>query len=81
MLGRSNRRLISVASALQPAIARMATTATAPAPDPRTGKPQRLPQLLREDCTPEQAEIFDRVVGSASPNLPLADPGPTPARY
>ena len=35
--------------------------------DPRTGKAARLPLLQREDCTAEQAEIFDRVTSSASP--------------
>ncbi len=36
--------------------------------DPRTGKAPRLPLLQREDCTPEQAEIFDRVTSSEPGN-------------
>jgi hypothetical protein len=45
----------------------MATPSAAAGPpaDPRTGKAPRLPLLQREDCTPEQAEIFDRVTSSA----------------
>jgi hypothetical protein len=44
----------------------------ASAPDPRTGLTPRLPQLHREQCTTEQAQIYDSVTASASACRPAA---------